>query len=597
MLEAMTFRRSSLAFSLFAVFMIGPASGDVGSDLNGLINGYLNAGQRLRPTTEARVGQNLQRYDETLTAAYMADRRKLNEGTRTRLLALDRQALKPQDQVTYDIFRWELEDEADELAPGVAERFQLLPMNQFDGLHITFPREMQWRPGGGGYARAQDYDGAIRRLLDFTRRVDRAIANMREGIRQGVVQPRAIVETMIAQTEMFADPDVEKSLFFEPAKHLPAAIAGTERARITAAYREAVAGEVIPAYRRLADFLKDEYLPKSRETIGLSAMPGGKEMYLHLVRSETTENLSPEEIHALGMSELARIEHEMEETKTAAHFPGTLAQFRDFLRTDPRFKFKDEAAMAAEFNRVKGVVESHLDQVFSGKPQAGLVFRFYESYLAPNKPAAEYTPGSQDGKRPGTVYLNSFDLPSRPTYTSEVLELHEGIPGHHLQIDFARSNRILSRFRRFESQTAYVEGWGLYAETLGPELGVYSDPYQKFGALTFDAWRASRLVVDTGIHWLGWSREQSVAFLLAHTTLSQAEAAEEVDRYIAIPAQALGYKIGEKEILDLRAKAKVALGEKFDLKKFHDAILKDGAMPLAILHAKVERWIDGQKES
>jgi uncharacterized protein (DUF885 family) len=253
--------------------------------------------------------------------------------------------------------------------------------------------------------------------------------------------------------------------------------------------------------------------------------------------------------------------------------------------------------MTAEFNRVKDAVESRLGQVFSGRPQSGLVFRFYESYLAPNKPAAEYTPGSQDGKRPGTVYLNSSDLPSRPTYTSEVLELHEGVPGHHLQIDFARSNRILSRFRRFESPTAYVEGWGLYAETLGPDLGLYTDPYQKFGALTFDGWRASRLVVDTGIHWLGWSREQSITFLLAHTTLARSEAEEEVDRYIAIPAQALGYKIGEKEILDLREKAKEALGEKFDLKRFHDAILKDGAMPLPILHEKVERWIAGQKES
>src|SRR5215831_3367631 len=238
-------RSFSFAIGVAASFVVGPASGDVGSDLSGLINGYLSAEQRLRPATDARVGQNLQRYDENLTAAYMADRRKLNEGTRTRLSALDREKLKPQDQITYDIFRWELDDDADELAPGVAERFQLLPLNQFDGLQITFPREMQWRPGGG-YTRTQDYDGGIRRLLDFTRRVDRAIANMREGIREGVVQPRAIVETMITQTERFADSDVDKSLFFEPVKHIPAAISGTERARITAAYREAVAGEAIP---------------------------------------------------------------------------------------------------------------------------------------------------------------------------------------------------------------------------------------------------------------------------------------------------------------------------------------------------------------
>jgi uncharacterized protein (DUF885 family) len=320
-------------------------------------------------------------------------------------------------------------------------------------------------------------------------------------------------------------------------------------------------------------------------------------MYLYLVRSNTTTELSPDEILDIGLAELKRIEGEMEKTKKAAGFPGSLKDFREFLKTDARFKFRDEAQMRAEFIRVRDSVLEKLDKAFSTKPRAQLTFRFHEPFVAPDRPAAEYTPGSGDGRRPGTVFLNSYDLPSRPTYTSEALELHEGVPGHHLQTQYAAANTALPRFRRFGHESAFVEGWALYAESLGEEFGLYGDPYQKFGALSFDAWRASRLVVDIGMHWLSWPRETAVEFLMAHTTLSRAEAEEEVDRYIAIPGQALAYKIGERDIRDLRERAKSELGEKFDLKSFHDAILRDGSMPLAILDAKVERWIAEQKDS
>jgi uncharacterized protein (DUF885 family) len=252
--------------------------------------------------------------------------------------------------------------------------------------------------------------------------------------------------------------------------------------------------------------------------------------------------------------------------------------------------------MNAEFTRVRDTVLAQLDKAFSAKPRAQLTFRFHEPFVAPDRPAAEYAPGSADGRRPGVVFLNTFDLPSRPTYTSEVLQLHEGLPGHHLQTQYAAANTALPRFRRFGHETAFVEGWALYAESLGSEFGLFGDPYQKFGALNFDSWRACRLVVDIGLHWLNWSRETAVEFLLSHTTLSRTEAEEEVDRYIAIPGQALAYKIGERSILELKERARSTLGEKFDLKRFHDAILKDGAMPLAILEAKVERWIAVERD-
>lgn len=571
---------------------------DSGTALERVLRDYRNAEARLDASSSMELSDQryLERYEDDLLPAYVEARRKINKDTRAKLAAIDHRNLSRQDQLTYDIFTWSLSDDAEELKPGIAEGFQLLPLNQFNGAQISFARDMKQR-SDRPWARVRDYDGSIRRMLGFTRWMDQAILNMREGIKSGVTQPRSVIERMVAQVEMVSGGNPEASIFLLPLKTMPNGITGDDRKRIAESYRAAVMGELIPAYRRLGEFLKTEYLPNARKSAGLSGIPGGKAMYLHLVRSNTTTELTPDEILDIGLAELKRIDGEMQKTKEAAGFSGSLREFREFLKTDPRFKFKDEAQMRTEFTRVRDAVLSQLDKAFSTKPRAELTFRFHEPFVAPDRPAAEYTPGSSDGRRPGTVFLNSFDLPSRPTYTSEALQLHEGVPGHHLQTQYAAANTLLPRFRRFGHETAFVEGWALYAESLGTEFGLYSDPYQKFGALSFDAWRASRLVVDIGMHWLNWSRETAVDFLMGHTTLSRAEAEEETDRYIAIPGQALGYKIGERTIQDLRERAKSALGEKFDLKRFHDAILRDGAMPLSILEAKVERWIDQEKNS
>jgi uncharacterized protein (DUF885 family) len=582
-----------IAAGLSALLLAGPARADAGGDFARVLRDYQNAEAGLRPSQRARDnGDYLDRNGEALTAGYLDAQEKITEEARARLQGIDRDALTSEDRLSYDIFRWSIEDDRDEFVSGAAERDRLLPLNQFNGAQITFARRMQWRPESA-LERPRDYDNAIRQMLGFTRWLDQAIANMREGIGKGITQPRAVVERIIGQTEMFAEANPRDGFFMEQAKHIPDSFGREERTRIEAAYSEAVESELVPAYRRLAEFLKTEYLPHARSSPGLAAIPGGREMYLHLVKSETTTELTPDEIHALGLRELDRIEAEMEKVKNETGFTGSLDAFREYLRTDPRFKYRDEAAMTAEFNRVKETVIDHIGEVFSRLPSGRLTFRFYESYMAPDKPAAEFSPGGQG--RPGVVYLNSFDLPSRPSYTSEALEAHEGIPGHHLQTMFAADNRSLPRFRRFGAPAAYTEGWGLYAESLGPELGLYRDPYQKFGALTFDAWRASRLVVDTGLHWFDWSREEAIAFLVKHTTLSEAEAAEEADRYVVLPAQALAYKIGEREIMALRDRAKAALGEHFDIRRFHDAILKDGGMPLEILDAKIGRWIESEK--
>lgn len=580
------------------VVLNAPASAaDPGSDLNNVLRYYREAEQKIRPDAALHhAGDGTETYDQSGALQAIEARRHAAHDARVRLDKIEFSGLKPQDKLSYEIFRWALDDDERELQPAIAEIPGLLPFNQFDGEQIAFPRRVQWR-ADSPWTRPKDYDDAIKRVLNFSRWTDGAIARMREGVKRGVVQPRAIVEREIAQVEMFATREDADSIFMQPVKDVPAQIGEKERARVEEAYRAAVTGELLPAYRRLASFLKNEYLPQARDTAGLSGVPGGKELYRYLVKTETTSDLSPDEIHALGLRELSRVENQMEQAKRDAGFSGSLEAFRHYLQTDPKFKFKDPAAMLSEFNRVRNVVNAHLSDLFTRTPSIPLSFRFYENFAAPDKPAAEYTPGSADGKRAGIVYLNGWDLPERPTYTSEVLELHEGIPGHHLQVSLAIQNSGLPRFRRFGQETAFVEGWALYAETLGPDFGLYEDPYQKFGALSFDAWRASRLVVDTGIHWLNWSRDQAIQFLISHTALSRTEAIEEVDRYIVMPAQALSYKIGEREILDLRDRAKAALGDKFDLKRFHEAVLKDGAMPLPILDRKISRWIELEKNA
>src|SRR5262245_53763383 len=595
----MRIRRYAIVAAVLALLPAAAGmAADSGAALQRVLRDYRNSEARLNSSSSMALSDQryLERYEDDLLPAYIEARRKINGDTRAKLATIKRQNLNAQDRLTYDIFGWSLSDSAAELQPGIANRFQLLPLNQFNGAHITFARDMKQR-SDTPLRLPRDYDATIRRMLGFTRWLDQAVLNMREGIEEGVTQPRSVIERMISQVEMVAGGDPDSSMFLLPLKTMPDGFSEADRSRVTDSYRAAVLGELIPAYRRLGDFLKTEYLPNARKGAGLASMPGGKEMYLYLVRSETTTELSPDEILDIGLAELKRIELEMEKTKQAAGFSGTLKEFREFLKTDARFKFKDEAAMRAEFTRVRDAVLANLDKAFSTKPRAQLTFRFHEPFVAPDRPAAEYAPGSGDGRRPGVVFLNSFDLPSRPTYTSEALQLHEGLPGHHLQTQYAAANITLPRFRRFGDETAFVEGWALYAESLGAEFGLYSDPYQKFGALSFDAWRASRLVVDIGLHWLNWTRETAIEFLLGHTTLSRGEAEEEVDRYIAIPGQALAYKIGERNILDLRERTKNALGEKFDLKQFHDQILKDGAMPLSILDAKVERWIAEQTHS
>jgi uncharacterized protein (DUF885 family) len=579
----------AVCFAFAPSAMAGPSE-----DLAKVMKDYDEANLRLHPSAALYRGDTryLDRYEDSLTPQYLAEARKLNQEERARLSAIDRAQLAYQDQLSYDIFAWTLKDDADGLALG--ESFQLLPLDQFYGAHEGFAREMEWR-SQFPFKTAADYEKAITRMKGFAHWIDTAIGKMRGGIAKGVVQPHFMVERLIAQTDELANKALDDSVFMGPVKNMPENIKGKQRARVAAQYRKAVAEIVVPAYQRLDAFLKTEYLAKARYTVGLSAIPGGKEMYLYLVKSHTTTDLTPEEIHDIGLKDVARDLAEMEKVKKDTSFKGSLDEFRTFLRTDPRFKFKDTDAMKAEFERIKAQTAANIGRLFGHIPKTQFEIRPFEPFVAPSKASAEFSGASADGSRPGIFYFNTYDLPSRPTYTTEVLELHEAVPGHHFQISTAMENTSLPEFRRFSGPTAYVEGWGLYSESLGSDLGFYTDPYQKFGRLSFDIWRACRLVVDTGMHWMGWTREQAIDYMLANTSLTKTDVTAEVERYIAIPGQALAYKIGQRKLFELRDHAKEELGAKFDIRHFHDEILRDGAMPLSILETKMDRWIAAEK--
>jgi uncharacterized protein (DUF885 family) len=588
--------KNFLCALLLALAPVLPAVAAPNPQLAALFKDYDEAQLRAYPSSALWRGDNryLDKFEDNLTPEFLIEQRKENTDFRARLAAIERASLDSEDQLSYDTFAYNLADDAASLAPGLAEEFQMLPIDQFNGAHVRFAVEMQWR-SRYPFNIAADYDKAILRMKGFAHWIDAAIAKMREGANQGITQPRVIVERLIPQAEEQADAKLENSVFYEPAKNMPANIQAAERRRILKDYRAAVLEEVQPAYHRLADFLKAEYLPKARTSVGLSAMSGGRAMYLYLVKHHTTTDTTPEQFHAIGLAEVARITQAMEEVKARAGFKGSLADFRAFLRNDPQFRFKDREQMMAAYQAVKAKIALALPKLFDHQPKAPFEIRFFDDFVAKTQASADYEQASLDGLRPGIFHINAYDLPARPTYQTEVLSVHESMPGHHLQIMLAQESEKLPAFRRFGGTTAFVEGWGLYTESLGKDLGLYTDPYQEFAALSFDMWRACRLVVDTGMHAGTMTREEAIDYMLANTSLAKDDIVAEVERYIAYPGQALAYKAGQLDLLRLRAKAQAALGAKFDIRKFHDALLLEGAMPLSLLDARIERWIAEQK--
>ncbi|MGN6058415.1 MAG: DUF885 domain-containing protein [Sphingomicrobium sp.] len=512
------------------------------------------------------------------------------------LHAIPRDQLAASDQLAYDVFEFQTKDTLRGLQPELLTLEEALPMNHFFGIHTEYPTLASGQ-GGAPYNNVADYENSLKRNRDFAANIDEAIAQWKKGEAEGVVDTKLTVRNMIEQLDNQLKLKPEESPYWGPIKNFPASIGAADRARLTNEYRQSISGVIYPALTRMRDFLQNEYLGHAREGVGEMYMKGGDALYRYQVQSTTTTSMTPEEIHALGLSEVARITKDFEKVRQEVGFKGDLHAFFDYMRTSPKFAPKSREQIEQDYARIKKAVEAKVPQYFSLVPKTPLVIRPYPPYREKFEAGGSYDSGTPDGSRPGTFYFNAYDLPSRFTWEETTLFLHEGEPGHHFQISLAQENTKLPAFMRFGGNTAYVEGWALYAETLGYPMGFYKDPYQRFGTLNDEMLRAMRLVVDTGIHTKGWTRDQAIKYMLDNSGESKTDATAEVERYIAIPSQATAYKVGALTIQRLRDKAMAALGPKFDIREFHAQVLDSGALPMAILEAKIDRWIASKKAS
>ena len=526
------------------------------------------------------------RYNHLLPKVSLEDYRKSYEETKTflkRLQAIDRSQLTPGERSNYDLFKRLKERERADFE----FHSHLMPITNRSGFHVNFPELHERIP----LKTIEDYENYISRLKGFKSYVEGHIQLMRQGIREGFVLPKIVLEGIEGSIEPHIVMNAEESLLFKPFMNFPESIPEKNQKQIVEKGREAILQSVVPGYRNFLKFVKEEYLPASRSDISASSLPNGRAFYEHRVRTFTTLDLSPNEIHEKGLSEVQRIRKEMDEIIQKVGFQGDFKEFVTFLRTDDRFYVKTPKALMEEVSLVLKKMDGELPRLFKTLPRMPYGIKEIPEYIAQKTTTAYYDGPSGDGTRAGFYYVNTYNLKSRPLYEIEALSLHEAVPGHHLQIALQQELTDVPNFRRFSGFTAFVEGWALYAERLGLEVGFYEDPYSDFGRLTYEMWRACRLVVDTGIHSMGWTRQQAIDFMAENTALTLHNITTEVDRYISWPGQALAYKIGELKIRELRKLAEERLGEKFDVREFHDVVLGSGALPLDVLEANVKTWI------
>jgi uncharacterized protein (DUF885 family) len=513
----------------------------------------------------------------------------------SRLGAIDRAGLDAAGQLNYDLYRDLLDTAVAGLAfhndaipiRGVIPHNLLMPINQLEGIAQDIPRTFTLMPA----ATRGDYDNIIARLEGIAPLVDQTIALMEQGLAAGMTPPRITVRDVPDQVKAQIVDDPMQSAMLEAFTTWPAAIADSERtalsARATAAYRDRVG----PAFTKLHEFLVSKYLPGCRESIAAGALPDGDAIYAYNVKWHVTTDATPKEIHEIGLAEVKRIRAAMEVIVASTGFKGSDDEFKRFLRTNPRFFFTDAGSLLTAYRDVTKRAEPELARLFGRLPQTPYGVEAVPDAVARSQTTAYYEPGSFAAGRPANMFANTYKLDSRPTWEMPALTLHEAVPGHHLQIALAQEMTGLPEFRKNSSYTSFVEGWGLYAESLGDEMGMYKDPYAKYGQLTYEAWRAVRLVVDTGIHSMGWTREQAIDFFRANTAKTDQDITVEVDRYIVWPGQALGYKMGQLKIRELRTKAERELGARFNVRQFHDVVVGQGAVPMDVLERQVEGWI------
>ena len=565
---------------------------DHAATLNEMVEAYFEELLELNPLYATFIGDNRfnDRLANSLSPEYQESSKAMERKYLAALLEIDNSDLSGQDLLTYEIFRLDRENAiASEKFPG-----ELLPLNQMFSLPNFFA-VMGSGQSVQPFVTVTDYENFLGRADDLVEYMDQAIINMRIGVERGVVQPRVVMEKVVPQLRAHVVDDVATSVFYGPVEKMPEDFSDEDRVRLTAAYTDMIENRLVPAYLRVAEFIEQEYMPETRETVGWDALPDGKAWYAFQAENSTSTKMSPEEIHEIGLAEVARIRGEMEDVARQVGFDGTLAEFFEFLKTDPQFFFESSEEVLAAYEAARVKINELLPSMFSVFPKADYEIRQIEEFRAQSSAGAMYQAPSPDGSRPGIFYVNTFNLKAQPTYGVETLSIHEASPGHHFQISIQQEVTGLPRFRRFGGYTAFAEGWALYAESIGKDLGVFSDPYQYYGRLNDEQLRAMRLVVDTGLHSKGWSREQVIQYMLDNSSLAETDIVAEAERYIAIPGQALAYKVGQINLTRMRAEAEEALGEKFDTKAWHAQILTDGALPMAVLDAKNRRWIATQK--
>lgn len=565
---------------------------------------YYQFKDRINPI-EATKGGNFQ-YNDYI-ANYISDtyqRDLISEYTTflERLAQIDSTQLSEADLLSMKVMQWDCEVKLEGLQNPLVittspiynlPSFELTPLIQVQSLHLYVAQL-----GAGGsvhpFKTIKDYEDWLKRLDDYIAFLDTSIANMKEGMSKNIVLPKVLTEKTIVQLEEFITRPVDSHLFYRPIQQMPEAIAQSDRDRLSELYKNLIESRLRPKYIELKQFLVEEYLPFCRTTSGIGALPNGEETYNYLIKLHTTTNLTADEIHTLGKREVARILEEMEEAKNQIGFKGDIKAFFEFIRNSPeQMPFLEPQGVIDNFNQIKERINDKFDKVFELKPKADFVVRRTEAFREASA-SAEYVPGTKDASRPGIFYVPIPNFSKYNKFADEALFLHEAIPGHHYQLSLQQENNTLPEFLHPESLGVFVEGWALYAESLGKELGLYDDPIQYFGMLSMEMHRAIRLVVDTGMHSKGWTREQAIQYSLDHEAESEASIISEIERYMATPGQALSYKMGQITIRALRTQAEDRLGAQFDVRAFHSQVLNSGSLPLVLLERKIENWITSQ---
>lgn len=584
---------SILTFFFILILMASCKSEDKKEvDFKSLTNRYFEEKNALNPLDATQNGQA--EFNDKLvfemTDSFRKHKKEIYEHILEDLKLVDYNSLSEEEKNSYDIINWEAEIELELLKQNA----NLTPIQQFWGTHLTMG-QFASAESAQPFKTQKDYTNFLKRMDLYSVWIDSAIVYMKKGINEKVVLPKVLSEKMMPQFEALITPNVEDNLFYSSVKKFPSNFNEEQKNNLSKKYAAIITEKLVPQFQKMVNFLNEEYIPASRETSGIGSLKGGNDLYNVYVKQWTTTTKTPKEIHELGLSEVARIKAEMEKVKEQVGFKGSIVDFFDYVRNKPELMpFTKPEEVIVNFEKIHAIIKPNVDKLFSLQPKTPFQIKRTEAFREKTA-SAEYNQGAADGSRPGTFYVPIPDVKKYNFYGDEDLFLHEAIPGHHFQISLQQENQSLPDFRKFNWFGAYGEGWALYTESLGKELGLYNDPFQYFGMLSNEMHRAIRLVVDTGIHSKNWTREQAIKYSLENEAESEASIIAEIERYMAIPGQALSYKIGQLKIIELRKKAQKELKDKFDIKVFHQKVLESGVMPLALLEKKINAWIESSR--